>query len=353
MFEKNKDCFLSDRVDRWITTRSVTKNLSPKTVRDYRNIMNRLLNYLDDKSISLETIEQYQFKLATIGNGKKKWKPSAINAEIKVIKQFIHYLYKNEFIKKDFSKDIELLKENEVDFEVPEVKTLEKIIYAGTEPNISRKGVRGDNRLNVERKKNSRDALLFMLCTGWRLIEVKRLRKDDLYLNSDIPKVRVRQKGGNQKLVPVSTEAVKILRNRMSLDIVFPVTDSHLNHCLKRGCEKLGIKLQTPLTVHSLRRAFGTNLSNNGVNLFLVQKALRHKSIITTQRYIKPNDSQLSKVINGYHDLNREAIQYKDKEQFYLNSLLSMGIDKDEKINFSYYRNEKDELILKISEKTT
>ncbi len=351
MIKELQGDILAQKVKTWVFFRSVNKAHTKKTVQNYTNSMNRFLNYLNGKSLNLQSVEDYQYKLSTVGVNNKRWKASSINADIKVIKQFIKYLYKKELIIKDFSHDIELQKEREVDLEIPDLHILKKIIYTGTEPNKSKIGIRGDNCLNVQRKTNSRDALLFMLSTGWRLIEIKRLRQEDLYLNNETPSVRINQKGGDQKIVTIPNEAARILRTIKNRNYIFPVTDSHLNHCLKRGCEKLKIKLRTPLTVHSLRRAFGTNLSNNGANHFLVQKALRHKSITTTQRYIKPSDNQLSRIINNYHDLNREAIEYKDKEQYYLNSLLSMGIDKDERVIFSYERNDKNELIIKLCER--
>lgn len=51
---------------------------------------------------------------------------------------------------------------------------------------------------------------------------------------------------------------------------------------IDKRCENVGIKRFTP---HDLRRSFATNLLNSGVDVFIVQKLMRHANINTTRIY--------------------------------------------------------------------
>ena len=47
------------------------------------------------------------------------------------------------------------------------------------------------------------------------------------------------------------------------------------------------------ITPHTLRRSFATNMLENGVSLDILQKALGHSSVVTTQRYAKTSNKSM------------------------------------------------------------
>lgn len=52
------------------------------------------------------------------------------------------------------------------------------------------------------------------------------------------------------------------------------------------------------ITPHSFRRSFATILHRSGYSMLIIKEKMGHKSIKTTQEYIKLNDSDLEKVMN-------------------------------------------------------
>jgi len=53
-----------------------------------------------------------------------------------------------------------------------------------------------------------------------------------------------------------------------------------------RACARAGI---APRTMHSLRRTFLTRLAESGVNPWAIRDLARHRSIVTTEGYLRLN----------------------------------------------------------------
>ncbi|GAA6171636.1 tyrosine-type recombinase/integrase [Colwellia sp. KU-HH00111] len=63
---------------------------------------------------------------------------------------------------------------------------------------------------------------------------------------------------------------------------------------IDKRCENIGIERFTP---HDLRRSFATNLLSSGVDVFIVQKLMRHASINTTRIYdMRGEDAKMAAV---------------------------------------------------------
>jgi len=68
----------------------------------------------------------------------------------------------------------------------------------------------------------------------------------------------------------------------------------NINASFNNWLKKAGVE---GLTFHDLRRTAGTRLIQRGVDLATVRDFLRHSSIVTTQRYLKPQSSDLRRAI--------------------------------------------------------
>lgn len=145
---------------------------------------------------------------------------------------------------------------------------------------------------------------IYMFCglTGLSYQEVYDLGPRDLIKESDgeIWISKKRQKTGGDESVPLLPLALEILelykdhpvcvrRNRL-----LPVpTNQTYNKGLKEISEETGIQVLDH--GHQMRYFFANEIAfNNGVDLKTVSKMLSHKSIKTTEIYVKPNKRNIS-----------------------------------------------------------
>jgi integrase len=127
----------------------------------------------------------------------------------------------------------------------------------------------------------------FALLTGLRRGELFKLAWDDVDFERGL--IRLRDpKGGKTESLPVSNEALEILRAlETKSTYVFPGKEgkqrTNFNGPWQRIREAAG--LPVGFRFHGLRHHFASTLVNNGVDLLVVQKLLTHKDAKTTQRY--------------------------------------------------------------------
>ncbi len=150
--------------------------------------------------------------------------------------------------------------------------------------------------------------------TGIRLSELSGMNLDDLDLLSD--QAKVRGKGRKERLVPVGSRAVLVLRRYLNL------RDAVAGH---RGADRRAVFLSRRgkrlgprsiqrivhamfdgvggdgLRVHSLRHTFATHMLDAGADLRAVQELLGHASLSTTQVYTHTSVERLKKVYNQSH----------------------------------------------------
>jgi integrase/recombinase XerC len=158
-----------------------------------------------------------------------------------------------------------------------------------------------------------RDRLIFelLLGTGIRLGSLVGLNVGDVDLQAGT--LHIRTKGGGEERVFLNPALVRRLGR--FLREVAPEDNSGPHVPLFRSqsgrrlgarqiqlrfaalCRKAGIT--RPVSVHSLRHTFATRLYQKTGDLYLVQRALGHRHITTTEIYAKVSDASLRRAI-GY-----------------------------------------------------
>jgi len=135
----------------------------------------------------------------------------------------------------------------------------------------------------------------FFLCLyalGFRFSEVRFLKMENFDFENSV--VKVRQKGGSEKMEPISGQVIEAVRDLAELwpmapgEYLFklrktgkPIGD--IRSAIKRICHLAGIiKHVTP---HTFRHSIATHLMGAGVNASIVQRFLGHAQITTTQFY--------------------------------------------------------------------
>lgn len=307
----------------YINRYSVEKGLMPKSITNKRDILYKLINFLDGKPLTLENCRDYAHYMFEHG-----WtKPNSRLNIIKYLRAFINFLHKYEYIEKNFAQELMKPKVPRKDFDYVDPEIVEKIIIAGTEPGFY------DNERNKKIKLEMRAGLRFILRTGLRINEAVTLKGRDLNLYDNPPTFWVLSKGGNRELLPLPKDMLEELKERQKNERVFPITNKTCNDVLQRGAKALGLPVK--LTNHSLRHIFASNLVKHGVAIQMVSRLMRHSSVdITDKTYSHLDVTDLSLVMNNQsivaNGLTSEQV-FANIEQV----VRSTGIDKDSRFSFS------------------
>ena len=168
-------------------------------------------------------------------------------------------------------------------------------------------------------------ALIELLyATGLRVSELVGLPLSAL--SRDMTYLRVKGKGGRERLVPLSDPATESLVAYRPARIVslgskaspegakwlFPsrsgsghLTRHRFGQMLKQLAIEAGIEAER-VSPHVLRHAFATHLLDHGADLRSVQQMLGHADISTTQIYTHVQSDRLKSLIEQHHPLARQ-----------------------------------------------
>ncbi len=145
-----------------------------------------------------------------------------------------------------------------------------------------------------------RTASLFACLTGLRISDILALRWEDIVDYSAGGKCVhiVTQKTKSEDIIPISEEALELIG--FTPDNSGKVFDG-LKRCwvnvpLKQWVRSAGIKKS--ISFHSFRRTFATLQAAAGTDIRTIQSMMAHKSITTTQRYMKTVDSNKREASN-------------------------------------------------------
>lgn len=154
----------------------------------------------------------------------------------------------------------------------------------------------------IARLEQIRDIFLFSCYTGLAYIDVKKLRRDQIFVGMDKEKwiATNRQKTESSVRLPLLPKAQKLMdkyKDRPKCEaegLILPVlSNQKMNAYLKEIADLCGIKKE--LTFHIARHTFATTVTlSNGVPIETVSKMLGHKSLKQTQHYAKIVDLKVS-----------------------------------------------------------
>jgi integrase/recombinase XerD len=153
-----------------------------------------------------------------------------------------------------------------------------------------------------------------MYASGLRVSELVGLSVDQVNLRQGV--VRVRGKGGKDRLVPVGEEAQRWLgrylqearpglaRGKAIAHLFLsaragPIARQVYWRNIKRYA--LGSGVKAAVSPHALRHSFATHLLNHGADLRALQMLLGHASLSTTQIYTLVAREQLKRLHERHH----------------------------------------------------
>lgn len=278
-------------------------NFSTNTVEAYMRDLQKLVGFLSVAGVAadaatLDDLRQFAASLHDIGIGAR--------SQCRIlsgVRSFYRFLLLDGYIEND---PTELLESPKLGNHLPDVLSTEEVDKLEAAIDLSKwEGHR--NRAIIE----------VLFSCGLRVSELVTLRLSQLYLDEGF--VRVIGKGDKERLVPISSKAVKELglwfddRRHMVIrrgeeDFVFlNRRGSHLTRTMilimiKRLAVDAGItKTVSP---HTLRHSFATALLEGGADLRAIQAMLGHESISTTEIYTHIDMTTLRSEILNHHPRN-------------------------------------------------
>jgi integrase/recombinase XerD len=219
------------------------------------------------------------------------------------VRAYFRYLVVNSEVEND---PCELLESPRLGEHLPEVLTPQEID-------------RMENSIDLSRWDGHRNRAIIevLYSCGLRVSELILLRLSDLFLDEGY--IRVVGKGNKERIVPISSRAVKelelwfVYRNEMFIkrgeeDYVFlgrrgaHLTRTMILLIIKRQAAEAGIK--KTISPHTLRHSFATSLLEGGADLRAIQAMLGHEHIVTTEIYTHMDMSVLRQEILEHHPRN-------------------------------------------------
>ncbi len=264
------------------------KGLSPRTLEAYGRDLKGLQTFLQDKTPTSSTIVEYFEQLKDRGIAS-----SSICRALVAIKVFYRFLKREKRIETNPTVYLESPKMWQL---IPEVMTEAEVTQFLAAPSK-------DDFIGAR----DRAMMHLMYASGLRVSELCSLNIGDV--SDDF--VRVKGKGGKERIVPVASIAVQELdhflinfRKEGDGPIFITQRGTRLNRIgvwerVKYYATKIG--LAKSISPHTLRHSFATHLLENGADLRIIQELLGHANVATTDRYTHISHKHLHAAFEKFH----------------------------------------------------
>ena len=264
---------------------AVERGLSKNTVAAYRRDLGKFSEFLRSAHLEINELNSsniYEFSAALRNSGLSD---STIARHVVAVRSLFAFLAKDQSIV-DIAREV-------VPPKIP--RRLPKALTVSEVENLI--NANGDDVGGIR----NRALIELLYATGARVSEIVQLDVSDVGRGDSSVTVKVRGKGGKDRLVPVGTFAQRALdqyltRSRPSLNRKLTEKALFLNE--NRGsrlsrqsawqivldsAKRSG--LNRAISPHALRHSFATHLLDGGADIRVVQELLGHSSVTTTQIY--------------------------------------------------------------------
>lgn len=285
----------------------IEQNRSQKTLSNYDHYLTRLIDFAGDIKISdidPEMIRRWRLWLNRLGTNTSD--------ELGKATQNYHLIALRGFLKFCAKRNIPALTADKIEL----ARTRRKQVTFLNDEEIARLLKQPDTATTPGLRDRAILELLFS--SGLRVSELVGLDKDNINLKRR--EFMVRGKGQKDRPIFISPEATKwvehYLHNRTDtskplfirysgskkVDLsgnFHRLTARSVQRLIKRYALLAGIT--KPVSPHTLRHSFATDLLMNGADLRSVQALLGHSNIATTQIYTHVTDPHLKEVHTKFH----------------------------------------------------
>lgn len=270
------------------------KGLAQNTLIAYRRDLEMFFQILHERCVAEISEAREEDLIAFLAYLKgQHYATSSICRALVALRMFFRFLKREKVISHDVSQHLDTPKMWQL---IPDVLTVAEVdaLLASPDPTT----LIGARDLAV---------LLVIYASGLRVSEVCGLNLQDL----DDRVVRVKGKGGKERIVPIAVKAVEAvdrylqLRNEGDQSALF-VTEKgkRIDRVLVWKLVKHYAKcaqISKRISPHTLRHSFATHLLENGADLRVIQEMLGHANIATTDRYTHISGRHLDEAFTAFH----------------------------------------------------
>lgn len=296
-----------------------TNNYSPKTLYSYEQDLNIFASFLTLRKITVFDLDKRlinEFK-AYLGSDDRKTptgedvvrerlSSASINRCLSAVRAYIRFLIDTD-IKCPVSPDQFKMVKRERPH--PHVADLDELVALIESPSKLE-----EDPLIAAR---NRAVLEVLFATGMRISELVALSRRDINSSG---RVFITGKGRKQRFVYLTERAQRMLDEYLGLRtdnqqaLFVPtkgksiaksqqrLTSRYIQEKIKQYREKLKINL--PISPHSLRHGFATYLAEEGASPVAIQVLLGHESLATTTRYVNASDKFAQESHRKFHPLS-------------------------------------------------
>lgn len=295
-----------------------TNNYSEKTLYNYERDLKVFENFLKEINIPFNKIDKrtlLNYKANLISQDRKTAKGEkiekklgshSINRMLSSLRSYLKYLNRMDYESPLSPTNIELIKTEKKRTRVAELEQIIKLIESPSE-----------FEKNIIVALRNRAMLEMLFSTGIRISELTNLKKDQI---DKAGRILIKGKGKKERFVYLTPRAEEHLNNYLekrgdspSSHIFLPyrgknihekdkrISPNYLQERVKRYRELL--RLNIPVSPHSIRHAFATYLAESGASPAAIQILLGHQSLDTTTRYIQASDRYAKRIHMKYHPL--------------------------------------------------
>ncbi|MCH9632561.1 MAG: Tyrosine recombinase XerD [Chlamydiae bacterium] len=271
------------------------KGLSVNTQQAYRYDIERFVQFLTEHKVkNLKEVEQNHFLLFLQQCQEKGYATSSVSRMLMALKVFFKFLKREGHIETNLTHYLSSPKIWQVVPKVLSSPQVEKLLNA---PDIS-----------METESRDKAIMEVLYGSGLRVSEICSLKINDV----DDHFVRVKGKGGKERIVPIGNKAVEAVdhylcnfRQDGESPYLFltqrkkPIDRVLVWKRIKFYAQRAGITQN--LSPHTLRHSFATHLLENGADLRVIQEMLGHANIATTDRYTQVSQKHLKNAFENFH----------------------------------------------------
>lgn len=301
--------YVSELIIDFLEYLEIERGRSQKTTENYHLYLNRVIEFNGDipiEKIDSELVRKWRLWLNRYKNDS--------NLSLSPVTQSYHLIALRSFLAYCLKRDIACLAPNKI--ELP--KTKRQQVTFLTPDEIGR--MLGKIPISTESGLRDRSILELLFSSGLRVSELVGLDRD--HINTKRREFTVRGKGQKDRPVYIGALTAEHIGEYLALrqDSLPPLfisyrenqqksidnggnfrrlTSRSIQRLIKQYALRAGIT--KPVSPHTMRHSFATDLLINGADIRSVQSLLGHSNISTTQIYTHITDQHLKEVHDKFH----------------------------------------------------
>jgi integrase/recombinase XerC len=294
----------SQIISEYLSYMESVKGCSLRTIEAYKNDLLRYANYCANHGIIPEAASAYEARSFIAELTAEKMAAASVNRHLSSIRGFYNWMVRLE---KKTDNPCCSLRNIKMPVRLPHVLWEDEMADFASLPETT--GILWPQR--------DKALIMAMYSGGLRISEVVSLSMTNI--SADLDEAKITGKGGKQRYVFFSDEAVTAIQEYLPLrderlkkagidgkkSALFisgkgrPISIPGVRWIISRYA--LHSSLGKNIHPHALRHSFATHLVNSGCDVRVVQEMLGHSSISTTQRYTHINLEKMKKVYAASH----------------------------------------------------